>query len=189
MFAKLFGVSRPAIITRYGFELSEDEIFQMNEASVREFGMKFEVNDATRGRLYFLLKDGNTILAQGALGEVSPVIFDGVTYSILGIYDVIAHTKKRGYGKKVLLKMKEYLISRNRVGLGFCMPLNAQFYEKCGFGVEKESTHRFVFLKNEERIVNKDGQYVIYLDASNTFIKKVLADSEKEVILPTEGLW
>ena len=44
-------------------------------------------------------------------------------------------------------------------------------------------------IKVPEKITNKDGQIIFYQESSDNFMKKVLAQPEKEVSIPTEKLW
>ncbi|MDO8610558.1 MAG: GNAT family N-acetyltransferase [bacterium] len=177
------------IIKKNGSELTDSELAQINDALLREFKVSLPSRDQLKDRLFFLLKQGNTILAMGALLEVRPVIFDEKEYVIYGFVNVVANEKGKGYGKQVITAMKEYLTTYDKTGLGFCMLNNKRFYEKCGFNIETTSTQRFVYTKGAERITNQDGQIIFYQDSSDNFMKKVLAKPEKEVSIPTQNLW
>ena len=68
--------------------------------------------------------------------------------SILG--GIIANEKGKGYGKQVVVAIREYLIACDTTGLGFCFPKNQGFYEKCGLKVDTHSTQRFVYRNGQE---------------------------------------
>lgn len=179
----------PRIVLRNSSELSDDELTQMKEAIFREFKVPFRIQDNPQDTLYFFLKQQNAILAMGALGEVTPVIFNGDEFTFLGVLNVVANEKGKGYGKQVVTAMRESITTQDRTGLGFCFPSNKGFYEKCGFKIEANSTQRFVYRKGIERIINQDGQIIFYQDCSDDFMKKVLANPGKVVTIPTQGLW
>lgn len=162
---------------------------QIKEAIFREFKVPFNIDDKSNDRLFFLLKNKDSILAMGALWEVKPVIFNGESFVIYGVLNVVANIKGKGYGKQVVSAMREYLVSRNKTAFGFCMPKNTVFYEKCGFKIETNATKRFVYSKGIERITNQDGQVIFYEDSSDNFMKKVLTNPDKEVSIPTPNLW
>lgn len=176
------------MIKKLGSELTPDEISQINEASLRDFKTQFKIEDA-KGKLYFLLIEGENLIAFGALGEVNPVTFNGENFSIYGVYNVISNVKGKGFGKQVVVAIKDYLSSHNLTGLGFCMPKNAGFYEKCGFKIEANSTQRFVYTKDGKMITNQDGQVIFYQDGSDKFMEKILRDPQSEISLPTDNLW
>lgn len=177
------------MITKRGSELTENETSQINEAFLRDFKVTFVLNEDVKIRLYFLLKEQETILAVGALGEVKPVIFMGESFVLYGVYDVVASIKEKGFGKQVVMAMKNYLTSNDKTGLGFCLPNRAGFYERCNFNIDTISTKRFVYTKGKERITNQDGQYIFYQDSSKGFMRKVLANPQEEVSIPTDNLW
>lgn len=176
------------MIKKLGSELTSDEVSQINEASLRDFKTQFKIEDA-KGKLYFLLIEGEKLIAFGALGEVKSVVFNGENFSIYGVYNVISNAKGKGFGKQVVVEITDYLSSNNLTGLGFCMPHNAGFYKNCGFNIEADSTQRFVYTKDGKSITNLDGQVIFYQDGSDKFMEKVLKNPQEEVSLPTDNLW
>ena len=131
--------------------LTHSERNQINDALLREFRVSLPPIDPLFEKLFFLLKRADVILAIGGLMEVKPVIFDKEEFVVYGFVDVVANEKGRGYGKQVLKAMSDYLRAHDKTGLGFCMLKNKPFYEKCGFQIETASTHRFVYIKGEEK--------------------------------------
>ncbi|MBI4973215.1 GNAT family N-acetyltransferase [Candidatus Roizmanbacteria bacterium] len=177
------------IFLKKGSELSIDELAQIKDAIFREFKVPFQIADQSPDRLFFLLKQENKILSMGALWEVKPVSFEGEEFSFFGVLNVVANEKGKGHGRQVVEAMRKYALAHNKTAFGFCMPKNKGFYAKCGFQIEENSTQRFVYAKGTERITNKDGQIIFYQESSDNFMKKVLAQPEKEVSIPTEKLW
>lgn len=177
------------MILKNGAELTDSELTQVNEALFREFKVSLPPKDELKDRLFFLLKKNSAVLAMGGLLEVKPVIFDGNKFLIYGFVNVVANIKGKGYGKKIVKAMMNYLADNDKTGLGFCMPKIMGFYEKCGLNINTTSTKRFVYKKGSKRITNQDGQYIFYQDSKVNFMKKVLLSPEKEVSIPTEGLW
>ena len=177
------------IILKKNSQLTRDELAQIKSALFSEFKVPFKIEDQSPDKLFFLLKKENRILSMGALWEVKPVLFDGEEFSFLSVLNVVANEKGKGYGKQVILVMREYLTKNNKTGFGFCMQKNKGFYEKCGFQIEEKSTQRFVYTKGAERITNKDGQIIFYQESSDNFMKKVRALPDKEASIPTDNLW
>lgn len=177
------------IVIKTVYELTEHEVFQINEALFREFKVPFTVDDETKTLQFFLLKQQDVIVALGALQEVRPVIFNGENFVIYAVLHVVSNMKGKGFGKQVVVAMNDYLSSRNKTILGFCMPRNAGFYEKCGFTIDTTSTQRFVYTTGNKRITNQDGQCIFYKDSTDEFMKKVLANPTIEVSIPTQNLW
>ncbi len=179
-----------SILKLYGHTLSPALYTQLNEASLREFGVRLPEISTMDDRLYFILLEPGKqhILASGYLKPIYPVIFDQKTYSFLNIGGVIANEKGKGYGKRVMQAIRAHLLEGDRTGLGFCWPYNQGFYEKCGFAVEIKSTHRFVYHAGAE-IMTAGGQYILYLDSSDRLMEKVLANPGLEVSVPDPGIW
>jgi len=174
-----------------GNELADHQHAQLNEASLREFNICLPATADLSDRLYFLLIEPETeiILASGYLKAIHPVLFNHETFSFLNIGGIIANEKGKGYGKLIMIAIKEYLTSSDKTGLGFCFPKNQGFYEKCGFQVDPNSTKRFIYLNGDERVTADEGQYILYQDSSDPFMKKVLSNTDQEVYVPDPTIW
>lgn len=177
------------IIQKRGTELSGEELQQINDAIYREFKAQSLSLEHLQRKIFFLLKKNEAILAMGAVMKVAPVKFDQAVFTIYGVLNIIANEKGQGYGKAVVTAIKKYLLENDMTGIGFCMLKNKPFYEKCGFAVAEHATHQFVHKSDNGEIRNEDGQIIFYVDSSDQFMKKVLSQPNKEVILPTSGLW
>lgn len=176
-------------IVKNGLDLNLEEELQIKESLFTEFKVNLPNDQKLSKTLFFLLKEESKILSIGGLLKTEPVFYNDKKFTAYGIVNVISNVKGKGYGKKVVTKMREYLISNNLTGIGFCHPKNQGFYKKCGFIFTTNSTQRFVYLKGTERITNQDGQIIFYEDSSDNFMKKVLLDPEKEVLIPSADLW
>lgn len=177
------------IIIKSQKDLTNEEKRQIESSVKREFGTIIRIEEKQDKEKYFLLKKADKILASGGLVEIIPVIFDKVEYSILGIGGIVANKKRRGYGKQIIMAIKNYLIDKRKTGIGFCASRNKGFYEKCGFNVDNTSIKRFVFKKNGKKVTNQGDDCVIYLDSSDKFMFKVLSKPYYDVILPRSPNW
>lgn len=177
------------LLVKAGVKLSRDEIGQINKAKAREFRVPPLQAKDLKDSLFFLLLDNKEILAMGQLMPVSSIKFNKESFSILGIGGILANQKGKGYGKQIMTAIKDHLVTENKTGVGFCRLHNKGFYEKCDFNVDTTSIKRFVFQDGGKKITNFDDDCVLYLDASDHFIQKVLSYPNKEVILPRPPDW
>lgn len=172
-----------------GSELVENELTQIGDMLLREFKVSLPPENQLVDRVFFLLKENELILAMGALFKVFPVRFNNKEFTLYAFANVVANEKGMGYGKRVVVAMKEYLESHMLTGIGFCMPKNRGFYQKCGFAIDTSSTHRFIYMNGEMKITNSDGQFIFYLDSLDGFMKEVLSHPQLDVLLPCDDLW
>jgi hypothetical protein len=177
------------LVIKSGTKLSPHEISQINQAKAKEFKAPPLQPRALKTAQFFLLLDDDTILALGELIPVEPVKFSGETFSILGVGGILASEKGKGYGKKIMAVIKDYLVTKNKTGVGFCALRNKGFYEKCGFNIDTTSIKRFVFQKGNKKTTNSEDGCLLYLDSSDHFMKKVLLNPDKKVILPRPPDW
>lgn len=177
------------LLIKTGIKLSRDEIGQINQAMSREFKTPPLQKKDLKNRQFFLLIRDKKLLAVGQLIPVEPVNFNGETFSTLGIGGILANKKGKGYGKQIMTAIKDHLVAKNKTGVGFCRLRNKGFYEKCGFNVDTTLIKRFVFQDDSKKIINSGDDCVLYLDASDHFMQKVLFYSSQEVILPRPPDW
>lgn len=177
------------LVIKSGRELSQSEIDQINQAEAREFkAPPRQAKDFKTAQFFYSLM-AERILAMGKLIPVEPVNFNGEVFSVLGIGGILAEEKGKGYGKQIMIAIKDYLVTKNKTGVGFCALRNKGFYEKCGFNVDITLIKRFIFLKDNDKITNSGDDCVLYLDASDHFIEKVLLNPSMEVMLPRPPDW
>ena len=168
-------------------ELSREELEQLNNSHAREWKTT-SISGEHHGRnIFFLLKDGVKILAQGQLVPIKGILFDGELFDIFGIGGIIANVRGEGYGRQIMVAIKNYLITCDTSGVGFTGL--SDFYEKCGFLTNKDAIKRFVYINNGRRIINTESDRVCYLDGSDRFMEKVLQYTDKEVRLPRRPDW
>ena len=170
-------------------DLEGNELDQTNASLYREFKIPPLSQKDKTDRLFFFLKEKERILSMGALLKVSPVYFNDQQFILYAFVNVVANIKGKGVGKETMIAMRDYLLENDLTGFGFCMPKVQGFYEKCGFTLNIESTHRFVYKKGDESITNQDGQVIFYLESSNAFMEKVLSQPDKIVYIPNQNLW
>lgn len=171
-------------------KLGASEINQINEAKAREFKAPPLSPQQLKDMLFFLLLDKqNYLLATGSLITVEPIYFNNESFSVLGIGGIIANVKGKGYGRQIMLAIKDYLIKRQKSGVGFCASRNLGFYKKCSFGVSVNSIKRFCYHSGDKKITNTDDDCVIFRDSTDQFMQKVLIYPDKEVILPRRPDW
>ena len=101
--------NKAILVTKLGFELTDSELNQINVSLFREFKVPPPTKEYLQDKLFFFLKNEDEILAMGALWEVTPVIFNKETFIMYGFLEVIANVKAKGYGKRVVRTMREYL--------------------------------------------------------------------------------
>lgn len=172
--------------------MSESEYLQIKEAFFREFKEGPNSPSDLHKHKFVLLKEGEKVLAIGELIPVSPVIFHGKIFDILGIGGILANEKRKGFGKKVMTAVKKYLTVHHKTGVGFCGEYNIPFYEKCGLKIDRDSVTRFVHYEKGKRISNemkKTTDFIVYLDSDDHFMKKVQNNPSEDIILPRPPNW
>ncbi len=177
------------IILRRSVDLRQDELEQIKHALFREFKVSLPANKQFAERLFFLLKSKERIDAMGALLKITPVFFDEEEFTIYAFVNVISNQQGKGYGKRVVTAMRNYVIGKKLTAIGFCFPRFSGFYEKCGLKIETGATPRFICIKDGKRTINQDGQIIFYQDGKDRFMEKVLLNPGKEVFLPTDEIW
>jgi hypothetical protein len=178
----------PNLFVVLGEELSTQEIEQMTASLYREFRVSPKP-ESFRNKIFFLLKDGEEILAMAGLWEVAPFVFDGKSYTVHALVEVVANVKNSGYGKRVVCAIHDYLLAKNLTGFGFCAPKTSEFYKKCGFEIARGITSRFIYQSDGKDITNQDGQIIFYIDNSEELMKNVAARPQLHILLPTQELW
>lgn len=158
-----------------GKDVSKRYFDLMNSQRVKEWGSEatpFKKKDFLDANFFFLEKD-KRVLAFGMLWPLK-VSYLGKGYDILGIKGIFSVEKKKGYGKKIIGAMIEFLEERKKTGVGFCGAKITSFYEKSGLKTEKDFIKRFVYVKeNGEKVYDDDGDG-IYFEGKDGFVSKVL---------------
>lgn len=172
---------------KLGKDLSQREIGAINKAKARE-SMPDIKEDDLENSTFILLKDSDgNILAQGQLVSIDGISFNNEYFSILGIGGIVANPKGKGYGRKLMLVIKDYLSKNKTTGVGFTgVP---EFYQKCGYLTDRESLKRFVHIVDNKYIRNTEDEYVVYIDSEDKFMEKVLSNPDIKVYLPRDPNW
>lgn len=177
------------VITKTLQDLTDSEFDQLSEASKREFKVSLPPKEKMLDWHFFLLEEQEEVLAMGQLLPVEPIKFNNEEFFVLGIGGIIAQHKGRGYGKAIMTVIKNWLINRNKTGVGFCKLKNKGFYEKCGFLTNIDSLNRFVYLGTEKFHADSENECVFYMDGNDQFMEKVLKGPNLQVLLPIPPVW
>jgi hypothetical protein len=106
------------------------------------------------------------------------VNFQGIDYRILGLASILAIEKRTGYGRRIVEKIREHAQDKGMTAIGFCDPEDTVFYEKCGLGVMKGGTGRFVFPGGPKS--DQPGD-VVYSEGQDRLIRRMRKDPEAKV--------
>ena len=173
-------------------DLSPLELEIINAALNREFNFQIPIapapDDANRDKSYFLLRNGNELAAFGRLHDIA-VQFRGEQYPILGIATIVALKKRRGYGRSLMEKMKEYIESTGKTTFGFCRSSISEFYEKCGFSIIKGGDSRFVYTDNQNPASSPQGVDVLYLAGNDGLIAQMMRHPEEKIRAYRAAAW
>jgi hypothetical protein len=164
-----------------GKDLSDGDLVAINYHRRAEFHSDSDIlplpdNDEWE-KPYFLVKDDQgTLLGFGILHFLK-VKFRGTTYPVLGIASILSIEIRKGYGRLILEKKKEYVQGKQITAIGFCDPEDTGFYEKCGLGVIK-GMERFEFPGGPK---NSDPGDVIYIDGGDGLVDELKKYSKDKI--------
>lgn len=172
-------------------ELTDEELQQLNEASKREFLVSLPPRKILESgnRKYFLILNDKNVLAMGQLLPVEPILFNNEEFYISGIGGIIANEKGKGYGRQIMVSIRNELISQDKTGVGFCKLKNKGFYEKCGFKTNTSSLVRFIYRGENPMTADVENECIFYQDGSDNFMEKVIEAPNLEVALPFPPTW
>lgn len=169
------------VVVKPGAELTPYEIQIIDEDSAREWNLPPRSRENREKHIVVLVKDEQEkVLAHGQLFPLPNVIFNHEKFSLIEIGGIIAHIKGKGYGKKLMEGIKQYLKDQQKTGIGFTSLENIGFYEKCGFNRDDTSLSRFL---NYQELTGDEEESIFYLDSSDHFMEKVLNTPEEDVYL------
>ena len=136
-----------------------------------------EVEADPEANLFLLRSDNNDRILATAVVKPFKIRFDGTTYPVQGILNVVSAVKKQGYGRMVMEAVKEWLIAEQTTGLGFAKRSVSGFYSQCGYKVGKDLVERFRE-EVEDGTLNPhpDGEEdVIYVNDRVNLIQTILS--------------
>jgi predicted N-acetyltransferase YhbS len=162
------------VIVRNGNELSKVNLDTINFWRRKEFNSNTEWNDDNAKAFYdsvvFLLKENEEILAFGRLKPIS-IYIDDQEHKVMGIAAIISIIKGKGYGKKLVQEISNYLKTHNLTGIGFCGAHITPFYQKCGFQIIKNGQRRFIYIDDNDQKHQDEKGDVIYQTVDNGMLK------------------
>jgi len=181
--------SQLKIAETIGKDLNQESIDFMVKNRIREYGKNtkdFENNE--RDSFFFFLKNGDIIKAFGML---KPVTFycEDKQYQIMGIGNIMAVEKSKGYGTILMNYIRDYLEDNNYVGIGSTHSYAFDFYEKCGFTFVASLLEKVVYIDENDKehrrtrdseewkhamfIFGKDNQLEELIDGDEDIVIKV----------------
>ena len=172
-----------------GKDLTKLEVDLINKARSLEFNSKSLINPKPDNedweKKYFLLKDQNNKTLAFAMLLETEVEFKGKRYSLLGLANLIAINKGKGYGKILIYKMKNYIKKSGLTCIGFCNKKITGFYQKCGFGVIIDGCSKTLY-KDTKGNFHSDrfgGGDLIYIEGEDSLIKQILDNPKEKLII------
>jgi hypothetical protein len=118
----------------------------MNKQRILEYGENVkDFKKYEQGSTFFFLHENDSIKAFGMLKPVT-IAMANLKFDILGIGNIIAIDKGKGYGTELMKKQLSFLLERDKSGLGFCKNPICNFYSKCGFKVVANLASRMRYL-------------------------------------------
>ena len=174
-------------------ELNQRDLDVINEIREKEFDslrlydkgfieLSFE--------LWFLARMKAKIVAFGRLRTTS-VQVKNEFYPIFIVQAVASVERSRGYGRSVMISMRDYVERHNIPAIGFCEHKNVGFYTKSEWNVEEEGESRFIFQYGFENFgsVSEDIGDAIWIGEKDHTVIQYLLDSEKEKIVCFRESW
>jgi len=164
-----------------GNQLSDPIIDMMNQQRLYEYGentkdfKKYELEST-----FFFLKESHQIKAFGMLKPVT-ITYQEQSFHILGIGNIIAREKGKGWGKTLMTNIKDYLEQESRIGLGFCDKPVVGFYQKCGYDIVEQLSTRFRYQYAKEtngRETLKNPRDILCYDADPNFINTLCSSND-----------
>jgi GNAT superfamily N-acetyltransferase len=176
-------INQLKIDEKTGKNLSKEVIKFMIENRIREYGENtkdFENNE--QDSMFFFLKKDHEIKAFGMLKPVT-LNYSSIEYPIMGIGNIMALEKGKGYGKLLMEHIKNYLKKHNLVGLGNAYKTNLEFYKKCGFTFIPGFVDRLVYVdkNNKEHREDRTDYCMFILDKDGAL--DTVAKGKDEIII------
>lgn len=91
-------------------------------------------NHLKESDIHVLLSHNNVFVAYLNLISIDLKI-NGIMYSSLGVGNVCAKEKGKGWGKELMMQSNTVLVKENKIGLLFCKEVLVSFYALCKWGV------------------------------------------------------
>ncbi len=159
-----------------GKELTSEELEVVNFWREKEFNKEPWSHDGINyfhRNLFFIVRDSEQIVSFGMLIPID-IFIDKQKYSIDGIATIFSTIRGKGYGKYLMERMKEYIISRDKIAIGFCENKNTEFYKKCGYGIWKNGIDNFIYIDENNNEVKDEGGDTLYIDNSEQTLENAI---------------
>ena len=171
------------VIEKVGKELSRKTIDFMVNKRIQEYGENTkDFNNSEQESIFFFLIEGNQIKAFGMLKPVI-IYYKNAGYPIMGMGNVIAIEKGKGYGIALMEYTKDYLDKNNQVCIGNTHKDNFVFYQKCGFTFFHGFVNRFVYVDNQEKEHRGDWHdYTMFVYDKENKLKEVIRGSGNIIV-------
>lgn len=171
-----------------GKDLPEETIQMMEAQRIKEYGSNSkDFRNKERDSTFFFLKEGDEVKAFGMLKPVT-IYYEDQTIPVMGIANVIAVEKSKGWGSVIMQQITEYL-ERNKIpGWGNTYSGNFEFYKKCGYTFIPGLLQRMVYIKDngEELTTNaqtEEGEdYSMFIYDSQGALKDIVEGDKRVVI-------
>ncbi len=171
-----------------GKDLPEEVIKMMEDQRVKEYGENTkDFRNKERESTFFFLKGDDEIKAFGMLKPVT-LYYKDRSYPIMGIANVIAIEKSKGWGKVLMQKITEYLEINIIPGMGNTYSGNFEFYKKCGYTFVPDLLQRMVYVKDNgkeettETHTEEGEDYSMFIYDSQNILKEVVEGDKRVVI-------
>ena len=157
-----------------GTQLSEEILTLINKQRKKEWDDSKPLKNYSEDK-FFLLYDKENMVAFAVLKDIT-INYLNRNYNILGLSNLIAIKKRKGFGEKLIKYIKKY--AKRKTILGFTEKHNKIFYERCGLNLNKPLILRFIYNKK----IYEGEDLVIYLDGKDNFVKTVISTKEKVIL-------
>ena len=171
-----------------GKDLTSHELDIINDARKKEFNSTSMLapvqGNEDWNKLYFLLRDDNTLLAFARLHEVT-IEFDAKQYEVLGFATLISLCKGEGYGAKLVQEIKKYVEASGKTSIGFFNNTIREFYKKAGVGIIIDGTSKTLY-KDHEGVLHKDtwgGGDILYIEGKDRLIENILSKPDEPIYI------
>jgi len=175
------------VIEKIGKDLSRETIDFMVNKRIQEYGENtkdFDNNE--QESLFFFLMEGSDIKAFGMLKPVI-IYYKEVGYPIMGMGNVMAMEKGKGYGTTLMNHVKNYLTKTKQVCIGNTHKDNFAFYTKCGYTFIPGFVNRFVYYMKAKTPTVKSGMKRSRLAEGETVRNKYPDRKVGDIYIDTQG--
>lgn len=155
----------------------------MVDNRIREYGKNtknFEKDE--QDSIFFFLYKREEIKAFGMLKPVV-LYYKDKKYPIMGVANVMAIEKSKGYGTKIMNALTDYLEENNLAAVGNTYVDNFVFYEKCGYTFFPPLIERMFYKTPEGKEKQTEREnYNMFVYDSKSKLKEIINGKGKIII-------